>query len=165
MSVRSTPSPWINSVCWPLHTKVLPLSWGENCLVCGVEFWVTKRVYLYGFICFAETSRLNNDCVYTSLYVCKIVKDWIIMNAYALSIVRAGFLLSSTSFVKGVVTIPFPKCVDRGGSLLEHDHPNDCVMFGTGSTGIFVCHDLSLLSTFIVFSTKVTPYQSLQWPT
>ena len=36
--------------------------------------------------------------MYTSLYVREIIKDRIIMNAYALSIVRAGCLLSSKSF-------------------------------------------------------------------
>ena len=64
-----------------------------NCLVCGVEFCVTERVYWYDFISFAETSGSNNDYV----YVCEIVKDRIIMNAYALSIVRAACLLSSKS--------------------------------------------------------------------
>ena len=50
------------------------------------------------FISFAETSGPNNDYMYTSLYVREIIKDRIIMNAYALSIVRAGCLLSSKSF-------------------------------------------------------------------
>ena len=51
----------------------------------------------YVFTSFAETSGSNNDYLYTSLYVCEIIKDRIIMKAYALSIFRAGCLLSNKS--------------------------------------------------------------------